>query len=884
MHIFCKHLFLMLLLLAACSRSNAQSACLDVAVNADDTVCAGTCVTLAAQLTGPASTTSYSTLSTSYTPYAFTGGNPVLVNLDDLWSPVINIPFCFSFYGTTYNQLIVGTNGLVSFDVAQANGACPWTISAGIPNPALPRNCIMAPYHDINPMTATAAGNTEINWQVYGTAPCRTFVVSWNDVAQYGPGCDTLSSTSQVVLHESTYIIDIFIANKSLCTGWNNGCAIEGLHNANGTAGTAVPGRNFPSQWTASNDAVRFRPAGLPAATYQWLDPSNTVVSTLPMYVACPAQTSTYTLNVTYTVCSGPPVTVSDQVTIHVIPTVLAATGVSVPPLCLGICNGSATVNVTSGQGPFTYTWAPSLPPQASQTNLCPGQYQCTVTDANGCTTVVQFNLTPQILFNVSTISTPTSCNANNGTATATPTGGTVPYMYLWDTGDTTSSISNLATGSYNVIVTDSLGCTDTLAVFVAAGTLPLTYTNTTLLCFGDSTASATVTTQGGSAPFTYVWGPYGGTSPTATGLTGGNYICMVTDCTGCIGTVTFTITSPPQMIVIPSSNATICFGESTTISAAVSGGVPPYAFSWSHSLSPVSSHLITPTQTDTYTVLVTDGNGCSSPMQTTQVKVTPLPVADFYSLEPGCPPAVVPFYNMTDTAVTYLWNFGDPSSGANNTSSLEDPAHIYVSSGTYNVTLIATNIWGCADTVTHATGAVLAAPSAEIEPAASVITTVDPSTSFINYSSGADSYCIFFGDGDSLCTNDFGPYPHTYDSLGIFTVMLVTWNSLGCTDTAWTQVAVEEPTTCFVPNAFTPNGSGLNDEFMVYGINVDEFELRIYDRWGMLLFTSRDIYDGWDGTFRGSKCQEDVYVWKLTYENNFGEKKMLYGHVSLIR
>lgn len=850
----------------------------------NDTVCTGSCTVLGAQVSGPAGTSNYATLPVPYAPYPFTGGNPVLVNLDDLWSPVINIPFCFEFYGNVYNQLIVGTNGLVSFDVSQANGACPWTISAPIPNPALPMNCIMAPFHDINPMLPTSAGNTQISWQVVGSAPCRSFVISWNDVAMFGTGCDTTSSTMQVVLHEVTYIIDIFIANKPFCPTWNNGYAIEGLHNPTGTAAVVIPGRNFPAQWSATADGVRFRPAGPVNATYQWLDPSNTVVGTSLLYSACPTQTTTYTLNVTFTMCSGPPVTLSGQVTLYVIPSVVTATPVVTQPTCTGICDGAISIVVTSGQPPFVYSWAPAMQPVATQTNLCPGQYQCTVIDAFGCLINFPITLTPVIQFTASTSSTPSLCNSPTGTATGIANGGTGPYTYQWNTGDTTSVITNISGGSYVLIVTDANGCCDTLNVAVNTAGLQLTHTVTTLVCATDSNATATVAAVSGTGPFTYLWAPSGATQATVTGLPAGTTTVMVTDSTGCIGMQVINVNAPPPILVSPSSNTTICFGESVTISASVTGGVAPYTYVWSHNLPSQPSNVITPGQTDTYTLYIIDGNGCTSPVYSTQVKVTPLPVADFYSLEPGCPPALVPFYNTTDTAVTFIWDFGDPSSGANNTSLLKDPAHIYASSGNYNVTLIAINVWGCADTITHPVGAVPLAPTAAVAVTQAVVTTVDPQTSYINNSSGGSSYCIYFGDGDSLCTSMMGPYPHTYDSVGVYTVMLVTWNQLGCTDTAWVTVSVEEPTTCYIPNAFTPDGSGLNDVFMVYGMNIDDFELRIYDRWGMLIFTSNSIYNGWDGTFKGDKCQEDVYVWKLTYRNNFGERKMKYGHVSLIR
>ncbi|HTF03306.1 MAG TPA: PKD domain-containing protein, partial [Bacteroidia bacterium] len=237
-----------------------------------------------------------------------------------------------------------------------------------------------------------------------------------------------------------------------------------------------------------------------------------------------------------------------------------------------------------------------------------------------------------------------------------------------------------------------------------------------------------------------------------------------------------------------------------------------------------------------------------------------------------------------TDTAISYQWFFGDPGSGPNDSSQQINPSHIYTASGTYLTMLVATNVWGCSDTITLACVTIPTVPDAELSANVQQLTTIDPTSIFSNNTSNAINYCVYFGDGDSLCTNSMGPYTHTYDSIGTFTVMLIAWSVAGCPDTTWLTILVEEPTTCFIPNAFTPDGSGLNDLFMVSGINVREFELLIFDRWGMLIFSTTDPYHGWDGTFKGNKCQEDVYVWRLKYCDTYGIRTEKMGHVSLIR
>lgn len=858
--------------------------CGTLTASPDDTICTGQSASLTATYTGPVGTTQYSTTSLPYSPYTFTGGQPVLINMDDAWSSVVQLPFCFEFYGTVYNQIIIGTNGLVSFDVSGANGNCPWTINVAAPNPGLPMNAIMAPFHDIDPTIPVPSGNTVINYQVVGSTPCRKFVVSWNDIAMYGPGCSSITSKSQVVLHETTYIIDIFIANKAVCTTWNNGAAIEGLQNATGTAATVAPGRNYPSQWSALNDGMRFKPAGAPPAV-QWFDPSNTVIGSTYQISVLPTQTTTYTVEVTYTSCNGQPIVLSDQVTIYVIQSTLTVASSITNASCNGLCDGSVAIFPSNGQPPYSFQWFPSvLPPVSSQSGLCPGNYSCTIIDGSGCPIVLPIIIGAPPAYSLTVSATNTQCNTATGSATVTIVGGNGPFTYSWSTGDTTQSVSNLAAGIYQVVVSDSSGCPDSMTVNVLPTGLNISTQTTSLLCNGDCNATATAIPTNGVAPYTFQWSPYGGTASTATSLCAGAFTCMVVDAQNCSTAVNINIAQPPPIVVSPASNLTICNGDTVTISVVVAGGTPPYSYAWNNNLPPLQTNVITPSQTTWYTVDVTDANGCTAPQQSTQVKVHPDPVANFYSTEPQCPPVSVQFTNATDTAISYTWYFGDPLSGSNDTSSGVNPNHIYWNSGTYNVTLVALNQWGCSDTITHSTGVIPSIPSAQVAALAQIVTTEDPTSTFFNNTSGGIYYCISYGDGDTLCTNDEGPYMHTYDTIGTYLVMLVAWNNLGCSDTAWTILIVEEPTTCYIPNTFTPNGDGTNETFMVYGINFREFELMIFDRWGMMLFTTNDVYHGWDGTYRGNKCQEDTYVWRLKYSDNLGGMHERMGHVNLIR
>jgi gliding motility-associated-like protein len=96
--------------------------------------------------------------------------------------------------------------------------------------------------------------------------------------------------------------------------------------------------------------------------------------------------------------------------------------------------------------------------------------------------------------------------------------------------------------------------------------------------------------------------------------------------------------------------------------------------------------------------------------------------------------------------------------------------------------------------------------------------------------------------------------------------------------------ITVEEQSTLYVPNAFTPNSSGSNDQFFAYGTNVTDFQMYVFDRWGNLIYSSNDMTKGWDGTYKNNPCQEDVYVWRVIWTDAQNKKHKMLGHVSLIR
>jgi len=292
---------------------------------------------------------------------------------------------------------------------------------------------------------------------------------------------------------------------------------------------------------------------------------------------------------------------------------------------CFGAGTGSATVAATNGTAPYSFSWN-TVPAQNSATasNLAAGTWTCTMTDANGCTTSRNVTIAQPTAALGSAITSQTNvgCSgATTGSATVSGSGGTTPYTFSWNTTplQTSTTASNLASGTWTCTITDASGCTTTQTVSItqpAAGLTSNVVVQTNAGCFGGATGSATVSAAGGTSPYSYSWNTLPvQTSATAINLSAGTRICTITDANGCTTTQSVTITQPAAAIGISVTAQTNvgCFGAAAG-SAAVSatGGTSPYSFSWN--TTPVQSTAsATNLPAGTWTCTITDANGCAA-------------------------------------------------------------------------------------------------------------------------------------------------------------------------------------------------------------------------------------------------------------------------------
>ncbi len=283
---------------------------------------------------------------------------------------------------------------------------------------------------------------------------------------------------------------------------------------------------------------------------------------------------------------------------------------------CFGGNTGAINLTPTGGVGPYTFNWVGG-PTTEDRTSLAAGTYSVTITDANGCTGTVNATVTqPTSAVSGTTVVTNVACfGGNTGAINLTPTGGVGPYTFNWVGGPTTEDRTSLAAGTYSVTITDANGCTGTVSgitVNQPTALIASASAQTNVSCNGGANGSATVSASGGTAGYTYSWAPTGGTGATASGLTAGTYTVTVTDANGCTDTQSFTIIQPTALIASASAQTNVsCNGGangSATVSA--SGGTAGYTYSWAPTggTSTTASGLVA----GTYTVTVTDANGCT--------------------------------------------------------------------------------------------------------------------------------------------------------------------------------------------------------------------------------------------------------------------------------
>ncbi len=356
---------------------------------------------------------------------------------------------------------------------------------------------------------------------------------------------------------------------------------------------------------------------GTPTYTYLWGNGQTT-------QTAINLEAGTYFVTIT----DDNGCTASDSITLaEPAPELIATATVDNHISCFEGNDGQATASATGGIGPYTFLWSDEQTGETA-TGLTVGNYQLTVTDSQGWTATANVTITqPPLLTVIATGSDVTTHSGDDGTATATVSGGTAPYTYLWSDplAQTTQTAKHLVAGTYMVSVTDENGCTasDSVTITEPAPDLIAAVTvDSHVSCFEGSDGQAAASATGGIPHYTFLWSN-GQSAETATGLPAGVHFVVVTDTQGWQDTAYVTITQPTLLtVVVTGSDVTTHGGSNGTASATANGGTTPYAYLWSGGQTTQTALGL---EAGTYTVIITDSNGC---MATDSVTITqPAPV-----------------------------------------------------------------------------------------------------------------------------------------------------------------------------------------------------------------------------------------------------------------
>lgn len=442
---------------------------------------------------------------------------------------------------------------------------------------------------------------------------------------------------------------------------------------------------------------------GTPVYTYSWAPMGGTAAtaSNLPAgnYTCTITDATGCTLQKDFTITQPSALTAS-----------ISGTNIS----CWGGANGTANMVVSGGTAPYTYDWSPGTPNgdgTASASFLSTGTYTCVVTDANGCTVSRSIQITQPTVLSLSMSKTDLSCFGNaTGSATVSASGGTGPYTYDWTpgnpAGDGTATVTGLAAGLYTVNVSDIYGCTRSMNVTILqpSALSVSTWNVTNIACYGGSTGSATVYPTGGTAPYTFDWGPgnpAGDGTNSVSGLSAGNYTCTITDANNCFIVHNVTISqsvSPMSTTLLSSTNVSCYGGANGSATIGVTGGVGGYTFDWAPG-NPIGdgSPSVIGLAAGNYTCTVTDANGCYV-------------VRNIFITQPSTPLSLTPAGSMNVSCYggsngnaaaqvsggtppyTFDWSPGNPIGDGS-------PTAFGLSAGTY--TLTATDVNGCSAATT---------------------------------------------------------------------------------------------------------------------------------------------------------------------------------------
>ncbi len=749
--------------------------------------------------------------------------------------------------------LVAGTYTVTVFDANGCGTAETYTIN----EPASPLNINI-----VNIEEASCIPGNDGAIEIAVTGGTQPYTYTWTPVGGNSPTINNLPS--------GTYTVTVTDANG--CQEFQS----VNVPNPSGLVATTTFIADVLCFGDSNGSASAGQTGGNAPYTYLWSSGEVTMVATnLP----------TGTNTVTVTDIDG----CSDIASVNIgTPDLLEANANGTNPSCTGDTDGTLSATATGGTSPYTYNWG-SIGTGSTINNVGAGTYIVTIVDANGCIATSTTTLIDPVPVTVN-VSSPqgVSCSGgNDGQALAIAGGGTAPYTYLWDNGESVNPAILLNAGTHIVTVTDVNGCTETSSVFIDQPTpvLPQGIVSTPISCFDGSDGSVTAGATGGTPPYTFEWNTTPvQTGSTITGLSAGTYTVLITDANGCsLAPVNVTVVEPDTPVSLSlSSTDALCNGSSDgSVSVSATGGTPSYTYNWS---TGATVQNVAELPAGTYTVTVTDANNCSA--------VENVNVGEPTAITAALNVQNVTCFGDTDGSISIDTTYGGSEPyvyALDNDDFSTTTTFNGLLSGNYEVFVQDAN--GCE---TSYTATVIEPFELEVDMGVDITVLLGQEAELYAVPNTAAPLTYIWTPSEGLscgmdtltaCDNPvFTPFENT-----TYTVTIV--DSLGCSATDEILVQVDKRYDIYIPNAFSPDFDGVNDVFMIYGgqmvQQVNSF--RVYDRWGELVWEASDFQTddsnyGWNGSFRDKRMNPGVFVYYAEVEFIDGQVITYKGDVTLVK
>ncbi len=543
-----------------------------------------------------------------------------------------------------------------------------------------------------------------------------------------------------------------------------------------------------------------------------------------------------------------------------------------------GKCIGSANVIASGGTitTDYIYDWNNSRNTQTIS-NLCNGTYSVTVTDDEGCSVISQTNINntqnPQLNVNHSDI----SCfGIQDGSAIASVTGATGVVQYNWNGSNSFNSnqnqIQNLTAGTYSLTITDDNLCSASETIQIQEPLqLTINLSHTDINCYNECTGQIIANVNGGTLNYSYLWSN-NSQNQDISNLCDGNYSVTVTDANDCTTSENYILASPNEITYQLNSTPETC-GNNKDGSVSISniqGGVTPYQTIWNAATNNLEGGF--------YYITITDNNNCIK-QDSIEVEIIDKPQIDGIITHDRCNSAIGSIttnIQSNNNNIEYLWLEKEET-----TSSISN-----LKAGEYTLRI---NDNGCiVETMFEVenNGGV----KSDFYTYPSLLSISNPFCNFYETPLTWDNSNIvstYWDFGDKSSSSESNPV-HEYKDLGIFNVKLIVIDQFNCSDTAIKNVEVKNNFTFYMPNAFTPDEDGINENLGPSMTFIDEvgYEFRIYDRWGYLVYFTDDIYEKWNGRFNNYEdlLPQGTYVWYIKLIDLNNQIHQMQGHISLIR